>query len=412
MKDVYITGGLRTPIGLHRGKLKKQRPEQLGAAVLNELKRRCHLEHVDEVICGNAVGTGGNIGRLMTLMSDLPVSTPACTLDMQCASAGEAVALGMAKIRSGMADTLIAGGIESASLQPSRVYAEDDDRQGEYLVAQFSPDELDPLAMLKGAQRVADKYHMKKEELDRWSLRSHELAARAALDGSLKNLILPLPELAGDEGIRPRLSQRVLDRMPLVLGPGTLIHGGNACFTHDGAAFVVLTAGTECATEAGTATKAGTNADAGIAARTMAGAKAGANTDTEIAAGTAFRLVDARPWAGEPLYSPEGALEATKQILNRNNLTMADLDAVEWNEAFAVIDVLFERNWPDQLAKYNRFGGALAYGHPFGCSGAIILLHLMQSLETAGGRLGVCAIAGAGGTGTAILVERIPTKII
>lgn len=364
LSPVYIMGGLRTPIGSYKGQFKSIKPEILGARVLDALYEQ--YPKVAEIICGNAVGTGGNIGRLTALNSRYGEKIPAYTVDMQCASAGAAIIQGFRAIRSGMADCVLAGGTESSSLQPLRIYAEGDDRAGEYMVAQFSPQENDAQAMLKGAQRTIEKYDVSKEELDYWSLRSQQAAGRARDEGLLAPYVLDMGRDYVDESVRPGLSQRLLDRMKPVLGPGTLVTAGNACFTHDGAAFVALS--------------------------------------NEVGP---FKLVDAITFGDAPLYSPEGAWQATEQLLAKTGLTMADIDAVEWNEAFAVIDVLFERNYKAYVDRYNQLGGALAYGHPFGCSGAIILLHLMAALNHCKGKYGICAIAGAGGMGTAMLIERM-----
>ena len=163
--NVYILGGLRTPIVVANTKFKNIRPEILGAEVLKALRKKFSLGRVDEIICGNAVGTGGNLARLMTLCAGFDDSTAALTVDRQCAGGAAAISVGFAKISCGLADVIIAGGAESASLQPLRIYHKNDDRfnltttdgiQGAYRTAQFSPDELDPLAMLKGAQRIAE----------------------------------------------------------------------------------------------------------------------------------------------------------------------------------------------------------------------------------------------------------------
>lgn len=367
--SVYIRGGLRTPIGEVQGQYKAIKPEMLGSRVLNQLRHTYKLERVDQIICGNAVGTGGNIGRLTSLVSAFPDTVPAFTVDMQCASAGLAVELAYAQIKAGLAETIIAGGIESSSLQPLRTYSDLDDRSGSYTVAQFSPTENDALAMLKGAERVIEKYEVSRDELNRQVLRSHQLAVQTKEHKLLESYILPVlvdHHYCVDESIRPTMNERLLNRMKPILGTGTLVTAGNACFTHDGAAFLVLSSEP-----------------------------------------SDFRIVYTQAWGGDPLYSPEGALHCTEQLLTNTGLSMIDIDAVEWNEAFAVIDVLFARNYKDHLAKYNQLGGALAYGHPYGASGAIILLHLMATLKQCQGHYGLAAIAGAGGTGTAILIERV-----
>lgn len=389
-RDVYIMGGLRSPIGVYRGQYKTTPPEVLGAAVVDALLERTGYTTVDRVYCGNAVAGGGNIGRLTALLSSLPETVPAVTVDMQCASAGGALEWAYSGIRAGLYDTVLAGGTESSSLQPLRTYGDDDYREGSYRVAQFSPHERDELAMLKGAERTMQKYQVRADELTPWILRSHQRAVLAEKEGYLQSYKLdgedmerrialvskaysiPQPILTHvpvDECIRPRMSERLLQRMPSLLGPNTLTTAGNACLTHDGAAFLLL--GTQP---------------------------------------SRYRIAAVTAWAGNPLYSPEGAMEATEQLLTQTGLTMAAIDAVEWNEAFAVIDVLFGRRYEAYTERYNRCGGALAYGHPYGASGAIIVLHLMASLECCGGRYGLAAIAGAGGVGTAMLIERMITK--
>lgn len=367
IQDVYIMGGLRTPIGVIGGQYKSVQPELLGAKVLDALLDTYELEYVDSVFCGNAVGTGGNVARLMTLSSNLPISVPAVTVDMQCASGAMTIEMAYAHIRSGLMNTVIAGGIESSSLQPTRTYAEGDARTGEYLVAQFSPNENDPLVMLRGAERTIDKYGVSQDTLNKHVLRSHALAVQAMTNPHLKEKILPLrfDDIdCTDESIRPRMSEKLLHRMKPLLGPGTVTTAGNACLTHDGAAFVVVSSKP-----------------------------------------SACKIIGSTAWAGEPQYSPEGAWQSTEALLSKYNLTMDDIDVVEWNEAFAVIDVLFERAYPEALDRYNRLGGALAYGHPYGCSGAMLVLHAMAALGTVQGRYAICAIAGAGGTGTALLLE-------
>ncbi len=334
--SVYIHGGLRSPIGVLNGQYKNTRPEILGAQLINELIKGHEINSVDGIFCGNAVGTGGNIGRLMGLMSNLSVSTPAVTIDMQCASALMSIEMAYTHIESGVMNSAIAGGIESSSLQPDRIYATGDNRDGLYKVAQFTPRDRSPLAMLEGAERTIHKHNITKEEL--------------------------YPYIIGSQ----KMNEKLLSRMKPLLGKDSITNAGNACLTHDGAAFVYIS------NEKGP-----------------------------------FRIHSIMPWAGNPQFSPEGALESTKAILKRTDLTMDDMDVVEWNEAFAIIDALFDKSYPDHMGKYNMLGGALAYGHPYGCSGAILALHCMAALESCNGRYGLCAIAGAGGTGTALIMERM-----
>lgn len=373
--EVYILDALRSPIGARGGRLAALGPERLTAPLLDALHERLGTPEIDAVIGGNAVGPGGNITRLSLLYSRLGEQVPAWTIDMQCASALAAIADGAARISAGLARTVLAGGAESASLQPLRTYAAADPRQGSYTVAQFSPEENDPQAMLRGAQRAVEHCGATREELDAAALASHRRAVQAAGDGVLRDYILPFPELVQDEGLRPRLSAKLLARMPALLGENTQITAGNACLIHDGAAYVALADGE-------TARRSGRKPIA--------------------------RIVTLAAGASAPLLSPLGVRHVSELALRQAGLQMADMAAVEWNEAFAVIDVLFARHYPTLVDRYNALGGALAYGHPYGASGAIILTHLLARLQQIEGRYGLAAIAGAGGTGMAIIVERLP----
>ena len=376
MDNVYILGGLRSYIGVINGMYRHVPAEKLGAAVLRQLLEKYPVEP-DYVICGNGVGAGGNITRLMTLEAGLDNRVPAFTIDVQCGSGLESIAVAAAKIACGDADVVIAGGFESSSTQPRRGYNPNHpDYNGDswYSVAKFMPDIHRETVMLEGAEEAALKEHITKEEMDRWVLRSHKLAAQAAEQNLLKNIIAPVFGAMKDEGIRPRMSQRLLDRMPKVLTGGQYITAANSCLINDGAAFVVL-----CSQEY--LQKRGLVPQAKVLASTACG--------------------------GDPLISPRTAVAALEKLLVMNNLTEADIDGFELNEAFAVIDVMFARSFSNSLDKYNVFGGALAYGHPYGASGAIITLHLLESLKQRNGRLGCASVAAAGGVGTALLLERV-----
>ncbi len=376
MDNVYILGGLRSYIGVINGMYRHVPAEKLGAAVLRQLLEKYPVEP-DYVICGNGVGAGGNITRLMTLEAGLDNRVPAFTIDVQCGSGLESIAVAAAKIACGDADVVIAGGFESSSTQPRRGYNPNHpDYNGDswYSVAKFMPDIHRETVMLEGAEEAALKEHITKEEMDRWVLRSHKLAAQAAEQNLLKNIIAPVFGAMKDEGIRPRMSQRLLDRMPKVLTGGQYITAANSCLINDGAAFVVL-----CSQEY--LQKRGLVPQAKVLASTACG--------------------------GDPLISPRTAVAALEKLLVKNNLTETDIDGFELNEAFAVIDGMFARSFSNSLDKYNVFGGALAYGHPYGASGAIITLHLLESLKQRNGRLGCASVAAAGGVGTALLLERV-----
>lgn len=377
MRQVYILGGLRSYIGLCNGMYRHIPAEFLGAKVLKNLKEKYKIEDkdIDYIIAGNGVGAGGNITRLMTLKAGIDENVPAFTVDMQCCSGLESIAVAYAKIASGQADMIIAGGFESSSTQPIRGYNKNHPDYTEnsfYTVAKFIPNNHRETIMLEGAEYTAIKENITKEELDLWALKSHERAVRARQEHLLDDIVVSINDSDKDEGIRAKMSERLLKRMPKLLLNGEVTTAGNSCLINDGAAFVIV-----CSEEY--LKKIGQKAQA--------------------------RILDYCACGVNPMLSPMGSIKAIKKLLMQKNLDIKNIDCFEVNEAFAVIDVLFERNFPEVIDRYNIFGGALAYGHPYGVSGAMILLHLIKSLEYRKGKLGCCSIAGAGGLGSAMTIE-------
>lgn len=380
MDQVFILGGLRSFIGVKNSAYRHVPAEQLGAAVLKELMVRYQPAQIDMIICGNCVGGGGNITRLLALEAGLPASIPSFTVDLQCASSLEAVITAASRIQSGLADLVIAGGFESSSTQPLRSYNPNhpdfSEIQGQipaYSTAKFIPGPHLEDVMLRGAEKTISHYSISPNEMDSWVLESHRRAVSASQTDLLKSITVPVYGLERDEGIRPRLNKRLLDRLPCVLKDGRYLNAANVCTMNDGAAFLLLCSESYLK-------KHCLNAH--------------------------FRLTNAFTAGADPLMSPASILPAIEGLLKRSHLSMDDIGAVECNEAFAAIDVLFNRAYPDKSAQYNRLGGALAYGHPYGASGAIILLHLMRSMEIGRSSHGIGCAAAAGGIGSAILLEQ------
>ena len=367
MENVWILGGLRSFIGVKDGIYRHIPAEVLGAQVLKEIKNRFSLkdEEIDYIIGGNAVAGGGTIPRLAALTAGLDEMIPAVTLDLQCGSALESITAAAAKIESGLADLVIAGGFESSSTQPVRMWNSNhpDYQEGKsYTVAKFIPDIQGEQVMLEGAEKTALTENVTKAEMDPWVLLSHKRAAQAAKEGILSDIQFSIADSKKDEGIRPSMSQRLLDRLPCLLPGGSIITAANACLMHDGAAF-------------------------------------GLTPQAAFRFGTAI--------GSDPFMSPKTAVLAIRKLLKQTALSIDEIYSLEVNEAFAVIDVLLEREFPGIRERLNPLGGALAYGHPYGASGAIILLHLLKDLELNQGRFGICGVAAAGGIGTALLVEKV-----
>ncbi|MBR1742705.1 MAG: thiolase family protein [Lachnospiraceae bacterium] len=379
MNKVYVLDGARSFIGVENSMYRHVPAEKLAASLLIKLREK-YRDSIDFVIAGNAVGAGGNIARLALLEADFPQNIPAVTLDLQCGSGLEAISLAAAKIISGQANLVLAGGFESSSTAPRRAYhrnhPEYEAYGGEasfYSVAKFSPGEHVRTAMLEGAERTALSEGVKREDLDHWVLESHAKALRTREQGTLRDIALEV--IAGcdkDEGIRTRMTERFLKRLPPVLKGGTVLTAANTCLTNDGAAFLVLASG---------------------------------ETAERLGIRPLAEFVDGTEIGGDPRMSPKTAVSVVENLLSRNQMTEKDISIFECNEAFAVIDELFMRRFPGALDKYNIFGGALAYGHPYGASGGIISLHAIQGLKERNGEYAVCSIAAAGGVGTAILLK-------
>lgn len=375
--DAYILGGLRSYVGVVNGMYRHVPAEKLGAAVLRKVMEKYQVTKPDYIIAGNGVGAGGNITRLMALEAGVDISVPAFTVDVQCGSGLESIAVAAAKINSGEADVIIAGGFESSSTQPRRGYNPNHpDYTGDawYSVAKFMPEIHRETVMLEGAELAAKREQITKAEMDHWVLQSHKLATAAHDEGLLKNVIVSVCGGEKDEGIRPRMSQRLLDRMPKVLPGGEFITAANSCLINDGAAFVVL-----CSQK----------------------------YLQEYNLQAQAKVIGSTACGGDPLVSPRTAITVLEKLLAKYGLREQDIDDFELNEAFAVIDVLFARTFTQSTDKYNVFGGALAYGHPYGASGGIITLHLLEALRQKGGKYGCASVAAAGGVGTALLIERI-----
>lgn len=382
MNKAYILGGMRSFIGIEKGIYRNIPGEKLGAMVLQKTLEKYGISKVDMIIGGNGVGGGGNITRLMALEAGLDSHIPAMTVDVQCGSGLESIAIGAAKIQTGQADIVVAGGFESSSTAPRRGYScnhPDYEKFGGenswYKVAKFMPDYHSEYAMLEGAERTAKEENVTRQEMDQWALLSHKRAVAAREKGVFEDILVnPLSKEVRDEGIRERMSERLLKRLPPVLSDGERITAGNACLTNDGAAFVIL-----CSEK-----------------------YLKKNRQSPLG-----EFVQVAEVGGNPMESPKTAITAIEKLLYKTDISIDEIGAFECNEAFAVIDVLFQRKFPRETDKYNIFGGALAYGHPYGASGGIIMLHLLKALEEKRETYGVCSIAAAGGIGTAVLIKKV-----
>lgn len=377
LENVVVVGGYRTYIGKENGIYRHVPAEKLGGHILHKLSE--NYGKPDLVLAGNAVGAGGNIGRLMSLESGIPEEIPAFTIDSQCSSGMEAIVMAAAKIGSGQQKVVFAGGAESSSTAPRRMVSENHPEYSgdkSYTAAKFSPGEWRQDAMLWGAEKIAKMSDISRETLDAWALRSHELAVKARDAEVFGDIILPLGmKKECDQGIRRTLSKAFLEKIPTLYENGVTT-AANACGTQDGAAFVVL-----CAESY--AKKKGWK--------------------------PWLRFVDMVEVAGNPEMPPLLVNKALDKLFEKTGIQPEEIAAYECNEAFAVIDELFAKKYPACVPAYNACGGALAYGHPYGATGGILTLHLAKRLQQCAedNVYGVSAIAAAGGQGTAILWKKV-----
>lgn len=368
-----IVAAARTPIGTAGHALKELTVEQLAGPVLASLLLRAGLDaaDVDEVLLGNCMGPGGNVARVSALAAGLPPSVPALTVDRQCASGLAAIDLAAQLVRSG-AGVVLAGGAESASTAPWRFWPpEAGGEPVKYERAPFAPAPED-LDMGLANDLLAEEAGVTRERQDAYAARSHRLATTARDAGLLDEEIVPLGGIARDERPRAALTLQRLSRLPAAFRPSGTVTAGNACGVSDGAAAVAVVSA-EVHRRLGTP---------GL--RILASATTG--------------VAPARPG--------RGLVPAVRLALERAGTSLEQLDAIELNEAFAgqVLACCDELALdPDRVCTQ---GGALALGHPWGASGAVLVVRLFSQLLARGeGAVGLAAIAAGGGQGVAMVVE-------
>ncbi|MDX3517798.1 thiolase family protein [Streptomyces scabiei] len=390
--DVYLIDGARTPLGRHRGALASVRPDDLAALVVREAVRRSAIpaEAVDEVILGAANQAGEdnrNVARMAALLAGLPHTVPGYTVNRLCASGLTAVASAAQAVRAGEADLVVAGGVESMTRAPwvmakpgtpwSRPGEVHDTPLGwRFTNPRFPADTT--LSMGETAEELAALDGITRAEADAFALRSHRRAVAAQQAGRLDREIVPVPvpdgEVTRDEGPRPSTSlERLSGLRPSFRGDG-IVTAGNSSPLSDGAAALVVASG---------------------AAVERYGLTPRARVVTAASAGV------------EPRLMGLGPVPATAKALDRAGWDIGDLDAVEVNEAFAAQVLAVVRRLKADEDRVNADGGAIALGHPLGCSGTRIVLALLGRLEREDGRRGLATMCVGVGLGVSLLVERV-----
>ncbi|RJO73563.1 thiolase family protein [Nocardia panacis] len=403
MREVYLVDGARTPLARYGGALAEVRPDDMAALVIREAVRRSGIpaDAVDEVILGAANQAGEdnrNVARMATLLAGLPDSVPGFTVNRLCASGLTALATGAAMIRGGEADLIVAGGVESMTrapwvmAKPGAPWAKPGEVADTALGWRFTnpkftaadacvrdaPPEVRKVTLTMGetAEEVAVAEGVTRAESDEFALRSQQRAAAAMDAGHFRADIVPVPvrggEFVADETVRRATTAEKLAALRPVFRANGIVTAGSSSPLSDGAAALVLASGEAVRTHGLT-----------VRGRIVAAANAGV----------------------PPNIMGLGPVPATRKVLARAGWSMDDVGAIELNEAFAAQSLGVMRQLKLDPDLVNADGGAIALGHPLGCSGARIVLTLLGRMRREGARRGLATLCVGVGQGVAMLVE-------
>lgn len=390
MAEAYIVGAVRTAGGRRRGKLSGHHPIDLGAEILDELLQRTGTDPnvIEDVVfgCVNQVGSQGtNIARNCVLSSSLPESVPGTTVDRQCGSSQQAVHFAAQAVLSGVHDIVIAGGVELMSLVPIGGNAIAGHKSGYGAPYGRGMKKRYPgvkWSQFDGAEMLAKNWDLERPELDAFGLESHQKAARATQEGRFEREIKPVEVTLEDgtkeifdtdEGIRYDASLESMAGLKTLSDAGLLTAGTSSQISDGAAALLIVN-------DAGLA-RLGTKARARIRTMTLAG--------------------------DDPVVMLGAPIPATKKLLEKSGVAIGDVDLYEVNEAFASVPLAWAKGIGADRDKLNVNGGAMALGHPLGCTGAKLMTTLLHELERSDGTLGLQTMCEGGGLANATLIERV-----
>lgn len=390
-QNAYIVSAVRTPGGKKNGSLSKWHPADMGAKVLDELVRLSGVDpkDIDDVIfgCVDQVGAqAGNVARNSVLASSLPESVPGTTIDRQCGSSQQAIHFAAQAVMSGTQDIVIAGGVEVMSMVP--IGASIVDGMNADHGFPFNAEGIEQrypgvfFSQFTGAELVAEKWKLTREDLDQFALQSHIKASAASKANYFNNEILPLQGkndngnnsmIILDEGIRYDSSIEALSGLKPVT-EGGVVTAGNASQITDGASALLI-----CN-------------DDGLK-KLKADPRALIKTITVV--------------GDDPVFMLTGPIPASKLALQKANLTINDMDLYEVNEAFAPVPLAWAIELEADKSKLNVNGGAIALGHPLGATGTKLMTTMLNELERRKGKYALQAICEGGGTANATIIERL-----
>ena len=382
---MVIVEAVRTPVGRgHRekGAYRDVHPNELLGDVYTELIRRAGIDgaQVDDVLAGCVQQYGEqsfNIGRNAWLQAGLPYEVPATTIDRQCGSAQQAVNFAASQIASGIHDVVIGSGVEHMGRVPMFIGRKFEADVG----TPYTPELYERYHLVDqgfSAEMIADQWNLSRERLDEIAARSQQRAARARDEGRFDREIVPVETPEGtvtqDQGIRGETTVETLSELKPAFKEDGKITAGNASQISDGAA-AVLVASREKADQLGLKARA--------------------------------RILDHTTVGVDPVIMLTGPIPATRKILDRNGMTIDDIDLIEINEAFASVVGAWEDELHPDTERVNANGGAIALGHPLGSTGARLLTTLLHELERSDKEIGLVTMCCGGGLGTATLIQRI-----
>jgi acetyl-CoA acyltransferase len=396
MTTAVIVDAVRTAGGKRHGRLSGWHPVDLVAETLKALAERNDLDpgFVDDVIVGCVMQVGAqavNVGRNAVLAAGYPESVPGTTIDRQCGSSQQALHFAAQGVMAGQYDVVVAAGVEVMSLVPMGASV------GQGVGVPFGPTvglRYQPVGGLVpqgiSAEIIADRWHLSREDLDRYSARSQQCAARATTEGRFEREILPVAAkykdketgritepgdlVTTDEGIRPDTTVEALARLKPSFKPDGRVTAGNSSQITDGAAAVLI----------------------------MSEERAAEVRLTPRARFHAFALAGV-----DPVSMLTGPIPATTKVLERAKLSLDEIDLIEINEAFASVVLAWQSEHRPDLDRVNVNGGAIALGHPLGASGARLMATLVNELERTGGRYGLQTMCEGGGMANATIIERL-----
>jgi len=391
MQEAYIVAGYRTAVTKSKkGAFRFTRPDDLAIDLIKGLLAtvpQLDVKRIDDVIVGNAVPEaeqGLQVGRMISAQA-VGIHAPGITINRYCASGLESIAIASAKIRSGMAECIIAGGVESMSMVPTAGWK----TSPAYSIAKDNPDYY--VSMGLTAEAVANEYKVSREDQDAFSYQSHLKAGNAIKEGYFKSGILPIEieevyldekgkkqkrkfTVDTDEGVRADTSLESLAKLKPAFSLGGSVTAGNSSQTSDGAAFVIV-----------------------MSERMI----------KELGLKPIARLVNCASAGVHPRIMGIGPVEAIPKVLKQSGMSLGDIDLFELNEAFASQSLAVIRTLELDSSKVNINGGAIALGHPLGCTGCKLTIQLVNDMKRLGKKYGIVTACVGGGQGIAAVIENI-----